>query len=199
MPRIRSSVLLLVPSTLAPSLGACWVAPRASTFQVEAPAPRPAVPSWASTPGDVAGYALADLQASPSVASFRGGPRLAVLPVEDRSRADVDTVLLTDLLTSAFATSARGTATLLGSDDAEAIAGARERLWTGRPLPEDPAILSRADYVLSSQVQDAPEADLAHDSYLLIRFHLLDADTGILAWSQSYKLLQETRWDDSSR
>lgn len=200
---------MLLPALLAFSLLAC---PPRPVVQV-VPAPQAAgqegtQASPASLPGVVA-LLVPALRESPALASFRGWPRVVVLPAENRSHMEADPARFTARLTELLGEKGAGTLLFLGPEAAAPITAARDRLWTGLSTPEDREVLGQVDWLLSVQILDpfltdastflasptegiaewgvgasAPQGEV---DYMVLRFQLIDSDTAVIAWTRTFR------------
>ena len=136
-----------------------------------------------------------DMLASPLVSGFEGAPRIAVLPVKNRSRFLIDQEIFTTLITDLLIQNAAGKLAILNRDIVDQIMREREMKRSGAVDSSQLKALAGADYFLEGEVQSlsASTAD-AQSDYVVIRFQMTDAETGIVGWSNSYEMKKEGSW-----
>ena len=136
-----------------------------------------------------------ELLVSPVLASFNGVPRVAVLPVKNRSRFLVDQEIFTTIITDLLIQNASGKLAVLNRDIVYQIVAEREMKRTGQVDSSGFKAMAGADYFLEGEVRSlsASTSD-AQSDYVVIRFQLTDAETGIVGWSNSYEMKKEGSW-----
>lgn len=136
-----------------------------------------------------------ELLASPVLAAKGGTPRIAVLPVKNRSRFLIDQDIFTTLLTDNLIQSAAGRLAVLNRDIVDQIMREREMKRTGQVDSSGSAALAGADFFLEGEVRAiSASTNKAQTDYVVIRFQLTDAETGIVGWSNSYEMKKEGSW-----
>jgi len=134
---------------------------------------------------------------SPALAAFQGTPRIAVLPVKNRSRFLVDQEIFTTLITDLIIQNASGQLAVLNRDIVDQIIAERELKASGQvdDAGAGAQAVAGADYFLQGEVRSlsASTAD-AQSDYVVIRFQMTDAETGIVIWSNSYEMKKEGSW-----
>jgi PBP1b-binding outer membrane lipoprotein LpoB len=137
-----------------------------------------------------------ELLASPAIANNTGSPRIAVLDVKNRSRFLIDQEIFTTLITDLLISNAAGKVAVLNRDLVKEIQQERQMKATGQVDSSGAtAPMAGADYFLEGEVRSlsASTSD-AQSDYVLIRFQLTDASTGIVNWSNSYEMKKEGSW-----
>ena len=136
-----------------------------------------------------------EILASPALAQFGGVPRIAVLPVKNRSRFLVDQEIFTTLITDQVINNAAGRMAVLNRDIVDQIVAEREMKRNGEVDSAELKALAGADYFLEGEIRSlsASTAD-AQSDYVVIRFQMTDAETGIVVWSNSYEMKKEGSW-----
>jgi PBP1b-binding outer membrane lipoprotein LpoB len=136
-----------------------------------------------------------ELLASPAVAGFSGAPRIAVLDVKNRSRFLIDQEIFTTLITDLLIQNAAGKVAVLNRDLAKEIAAERQMKASGQVDGAAVGQVAGADFFLEGEVRSlsASTSDTQSD-YVLIRFQLTDANSGIVSWSNSYEMKKEGSW-----
>ena len=135
------------------------------------------------------------LMASPVLDAFEGVPRIAVLPVKNRSRFLIDQEIFTTLITDLMIQNAAGKMAVLNREIVDQIWKEREMKRTGQVDSANFKAMAGADYFLQGEVRSlsASTAD-AQSDYVVIRFQLTDAECGIVSWSNSYEMKKEGSW-----
>ncbi len=192
----RATTARLVLLGLALSLTGCGVKTKKTTY-VD-PDAYGAVEGTGLEARDVRAVArqmAEELLVSPTIQSFEGAPRLAVLPVKNRSRFLVDQEIFTTLITDLLIQNASGQLAVLNRDIVEQIVAEREMKRQGQVDSSGFKAMAGADYFLEGEVRSlsASNAD-AQSDYVVIRFQLTDAETGIVSWSNSYEMKKEGSW-----
>ena len=136
-----------------------------------------------------------ELLASPVLAGFEGVPRIAVLPVKNRSRFLIDQEIFTTLITDLMIQNAAGKMAVLNREIVDQIWKEREMKRTGMVDSAEFKAMAGADYFLQGEGRSlsASTAD-AQSDYVVIRFQLTDAESGIVSWSNSYEMKKEGSW-----
>lgn len=143
----------------------------------------------------VAAQMAGEIMGSPALAKVSGVPRIAVLPVENRSRFLVDQEIFTTLITDILVQNAAGRLAILNRDIAQEIAREREMKRSGQVDSGALRQQAGADFFLDGEVQSLSASNYAAQSdYVVIRFQLTDAETGIVVWSNSYQMKKEGSW-----
>ena len=136
-----------------------------------------------------------ELLAAAPVQSFEGVPRLAVLPVENRSLFLIDQEIFPTLITDMLVQNAAGQLAVLNRDIVAEIMAEREKKRAGEVDAGELRAMAGADYFLEGEVQSLSASNYAAQSdYVVVRFQLTDAETGIVGWSNSYQMKKEGSW-----
>ncbi len=143
----------------------------------------------------VASQMASELMASPAVSGFAGTARIAVLPVENRSRFLIDQEIFTTLITDMLIQNAAGRLAILNRDIVDQIMKEREMKRSGQVDAGQLQALAGADFFLEGEVRSLSASSAAAQSdYVVIRFQLTNAETGIVVWSNSYQMKKEGSW-----
>ncbi|MEL6347266.1 MAG: CsgG/HfaB family protein [Myxococcota bacterium] len=136
-----------------------------------------------------------ELLVSPAIKGFEGRPRIAVLPVKNRSRFLIDQEIFTTLITDLLIQNAAGQLAILNRDIVDQIIQEREMKRSGEVDSSQFKALAGADYFLEGEVRSlsASTAD-AQSDYVLIRFQMTDAEDSVVVWSNSYEMKKEGSW-----
>lgn len=136
-----------------------------------------------------------ELVGSAAMAQFEGVPRIAVMPVKNRSRFLIDQEIFTTLITDLLVQNAAGKMAVLNRDIVEQIMKEREMKRAGEVDSSQLKAMAGADYFLQGEVRSlsASTSD-AQSDYVVIRFQLTDAESGIVSWSNSYEMKKEGSW-----
>ena len=126
---------------------------------------------------------------------FNGTPRIAVLDMKNRSRFLIDQAIFTTQITDILIQNADGKLAVLNRDIVEEIMAERERKRSGEADAYELNAMAGADFFLSGEVQSLSASDGANQSdYVVIRFQLTNAETGVVGWSNSYEMKKEGSW-----
>ena len=143
----------------------------------------------------VSAQMASELLASAAVQQFQGVPRVAVLPVKNRSRFLIDQEIFTTLITDQIIQNAAGSLAILNRDIVDQIMAERELKRQGAVDASQLRHLAGADFFLEGEVRSLSASDAAAQSdYVVIRFQLTDAETGIVSWSNAYEMKKEGSW-----
>lgn len=136
-----------------------------------------------------------DLLGSPLIASFQGAPRIAVVPVKNRSRFIIDSEIFTTLITDLLIQNAAGKLAILNRSLVDEILKERELKRSGQVDSTQLKAMAGADYFLEGEVRSLSASTAAAQSdYVVIRFELTDAETGVVGWSNAYEMKKEGSW-----
>jgi PBP1b-binding outer membrane lipoprotein LpoB len=136
-----------------------------------------------------------ELLASPSIQSFDGAPRIAVLPLKNRSRFLIDQELLSTLVTDKVIQNAAGKVAVLNRDLVKEIVAEREAKRAGDVDASGFRAMAGADFFLSGEVRGlSSSTNEAQSDYVVIRFQLTDAESGVVTWSNSFEMKKEGSW-----
>lgn len=148
---------------------------------------------------DVRGAAqqmTSDLLASPVLANLPSPPRIAVLPVENRSRFLIDVDILTTLITDEMVSGAQGRIQVVNRDLVDEIMKEREMKARGQ-VSDDGQLkaLAGVDYFMEGTVETlSASTNRAQTDYVVIRFQLTDAESSVITWSNKYEFKKEGSW-----
>lgn len=143
----------------------------------------------------VATQMATELMGSPAISGFEGAPRIAVLPVKNRSRFLVDQEIFTTLITDLLIQNSAGKLAVLNREIVDQIMNEREMKRAGQVDSAGLKAMAGADFFLEGEVRSlsASTAD-AQSDYVVIRFQMTDAESGIVSWSNSYEMKKEGSW-----
>jgi PBP1b-binding outer membrane lipoprotein LpoB len=143
----------------------------------------------------VASQMARDLLASPIIQAFQGAPRIAVIPVKNRSRFLIDQNIFTTLITDILIQNSAGKLAILNRDIVDQIMKEREMKRAGQVDSAGMKAMAGADYFLEGEIQSlSASTSEAQSDYVVIRFQLTDAETGIVGWSSSFQMKKEGSW-----
>lgn len=144
----------------------------------------------------VADQMARELLTSPAIQGFEGGaPRIALLKVKNRSRFLIDQDILTTLITDKLVSNAAGKVAMLDRALVEEIQAERDAKRAGNVDAQGFKAMAGADFFLTGEVRGlSASTDEALSDYVLIRFQLTDAESGIVSWSSSYEMKKEGSW-----
>jgi len=138
-----------------------------------------------------------DIMGSLGLADAGGPPpRIAVLPVTNESRFLIDQEIFTTLITDELVQNARGQLAIVNRERIDEILAEREMKAKGQ-VSDDGIIkaLAGVDYLLEGEVRSlSASTRRAQTDYVVIRFQLTDAESGIVTWSNRYEMKKEGGW-----
>jgi PBP1b-binding outer membrane lipoprotein LpoB len=136
-----------------------------------------------------------ELLSSAAIQKFNGVPRLAVLPVQNRSRFLVDQEIFTTLITDMLIQNASGKLAILNRDIVREIQKERDMKRNGQVDSGAQKAMAGADFFLDGEIQSLSASNAAAQSdFVVIRFQLTDAESGIVVWSNSFQMKKEGSW-----
>lgn len=143
----------------------------------------------------VADQMAREMLGSPVIQGFEGTPRVALLKVKNRSRFLIDQDILTTLITDKLVSNAAGKVAMLDRALVEEIQAERDAKRSGNIDAQGFKAMAGADFFLTGEVRGlSASTDEAQSDYVLIRFQLTDAESGIVSWSSSYEMKKEGSW-----
>lgn len=137
-----------------------------------------------------------ELLASGALKGGEGAPRVAVTPVENRTRFLIDQDIFTTLITDQLIQNAQGQLAIVNRDLMDQILAERKLKATGQVADDGRmSALAGVDYFLEGEVRAlSASTNKAQTDYVVIRFQTTDAETGIITWSNSYEMKKEGKW-----
>jgi PBP1b-binding outer membrane lipoprotein LpoB len=136
-----------------------------------------------------------ELIASAAIAQYDGMPRIAVMPVENRSRFLIDQDIFTTLITDQLVQGADGTFAIVNRDLINEIMAERQRKRSGEVDSQGYKSLSGVEFFLEGEIRSlSASTNRAQTDYVLVRFQLTDAESTIVTWSNSYEMKKEGSW-----
>ena len=147
----------------------------------------------------VADQMTAELIASPVLATWAdkgNAPRIAVIPVENRSRFLIDQDIITTLITDQLVQGAIGKLAVVNREQMDEILAEREAKRSGDVDSKgDFKALAGVEYFLEGEVRSlSASTTKAQTDYVVVRFQLTDAESGVIGWSNSYEMKKEGGW-----
>jgi TolB-like protein len=123
-------------------------------------------------------------------------PKVAVLPVENRSRFLIDQDIFTTLLTDQLIQNASGQLAIVNRDLLDQILRERDMKAKGQVSDDGQlSALAGVDYFLEGEVRSlSASTNRAQTDYVVVRFQLTDAESGIVGWSNSYEMKKQGSW-----
>ena len=123
-------------------------------------------------------------------------PRVAVTPVENRSRFLIDQDIFTTLITDQLIQHSKGQLAIVNRDLMDQILAERKMKARGE-VSDDGKLnaLAGVDFFLEGEVRAlSASTNRAQTDYVVVRFQMTDAETGIIGWSNSYEMKKEGKW-----
>ncbi len=137
-----------------------------------------------------------ELLTSGPIQKFDGTPRVAVLDVENRSRFLIDADIFTTLITDQLIQGAQGKLAIVNRDLIKQIQKEREMKRKGEVDSEsDFKALAGVEFFLEGEVRSlSASTNKNQTDYVVIRFQVTDAESGIVGWSNSYEMKKQGHW-----
>ncbi len=139
-----------------------------------------------------------ELLASAPIKGFSGdgAPRVAVLPLENRSRFLIDQEIFTTLITDQLIQGAQGKLSIVNRDLIKEIVEERERKRSGRvDSSTEFKALAGVEFFLEGEIRSlSASTHKAQTDYVVVRFQLTDAESAVVGWSNSYEMKKEGGW-----
>jgi PBP1b-binding outer membrane lipoprotein LpoB len=143
----------------------------------------------------VAGEMTVQLLGSPAVAAHEGPARVAILPIENRTRFLIDPEIVGTLVSDQVINGGGGRIAVVNRDLLDEILAERERLRTGAVEGGPVGALAGVDFFLEGEMRGLAASDARNQSdYLVVRFQLTDVRSGIVSWSNSWEVKKEGGW-----
>jgi PBP1b-binding outer membrane lipoprotein LpoB len=144
----------------------------------------------------VANQMSQELMSSPALTSAQIPPRIAVLPIENRSRFLIDAGIITTLITDEVISTSAGKLAIVNRDLIDQILKEREMKAKGEVSDDGKlAALAGLDWFLEGTIESlSASTNKAQTDYVVVRFQLTNAETGIVAWSNRYEMKKEGSW-----
>lgn len=138
-----------------------------------------------------------ELLASSAIEGFKGVPRVAVLPVENRTRFLIDQEIFTTLITDQIIQGAAGRLGIVNRDLLDDILQEREMKRSGQVDNTTTfKALSGVEFFLEGEVRSlSASTNKAQTDYVVIRFQLTDAESSMIVWSNSFEMKKEGGWN----
>ena len=107
----------------------------------------------------------------------------------------IDQDILTTLITDKLVSNAAGKVAMLDRALVEEIQAERDAKRAGNVDAQGFKAMAGADFFLTGEVRGlSASTDEAQSDYVVIRFQLTDAESGIVTWSSSYEMKKEGSW-----
>ena len=143
----------------------------------------------------VAAQMTSELLGSPALADQKA-PRVAVLPVENRSRFLIDAGILTTLITDEIISTSAGRLAVVNRELVDQIMKERDMKARGQ-VSDDGQVqaLAGVDWFLEGSVESlSASTNRAQTDYVVIRFQLTNAESSVVSWSNRYEMKKEGSW-----
>jgi PBP1b-binding outer membrane lipoprotein LpoB len=144
----------------------------------------------------VAGQMAGDLLGCPAISSSQTPPRIAILDVENRSRFLIDAGIFTTLIQDTLVSDGAGKLAIVNRDLLDQIKKERAMKASGEVTDTGKLqALAGVDWFLEGSIESLSASDArAQTDYVVVRFQLTNADSGIVAWSNRYEMKKEGSW-----
>jgi PBP1b-binding outer membrane lipoprotein LpoB len=141
----------------------------------------------------VAAQMSGDLLQSPAMNNTQSVPRIAVLPIQNRSRFLFDAEIITTLITDELISTSAGRLAIVNRDLIDQILQERQMKSRGEVSDDGqlPA-LAGVDWFLEGTIESlSASTSNAQTDYVVNRFQLTNAETSVVAWSSRYEMKKE--------
>jgi TolB-like protein len=136
-----------------------------------------------------------ELIASGPITKFEGTPRIAVMPVDNRSRFLIDQDIFTTLITDQLIQGSGGSLAIVNRDLIDQIVDERERKRDGHVDAQGFKALAGVEFFLEGEIRSlSASTNRAQTDYVIVRFQLTDAESSIVGWSNSYEMKKQGTW-----
>jgi PBP1b-binding outer membrane lipoprotein LpoB len=144
----------------------------------------------------VANQMAQELMSAPALTSAERPPRIAVLPIENRSRFLIDAGIITTLITDEVISTSAGKLAIVNRDLIDQILKEREMKAKGEVSDDGKlAALAGLDWFLEGSIESlSASTNKSQTDYVVVRFQLTNAETGIVSWSNRYEMKKEGSW-----
>ena len=136
-----------------------------------------------------------ELRSSRLVADFDGVPRVAVMPMENRSRFLFDQDIFTSLVTDELVMAINGEIAVVNRDLLDTIIKERDMKRAGDVDSQGFKSLSGVEFFLQGEVRSlSASTDKKQTDYVVVHFALTDAESGVVGWSNRYEMKKQGSW-----
>lgn len=134
------------------------------------------------------------------LAGAEGRPRIALLPVKNRTRFRIDGELFTTKIQDMMMALQPGKFGFVARDRIHAIENERRRKRSGETDSSKLVSLAGVDFFLTGELRGMHQVSwLGQSDYVNFHFELIDAETGIKVWAESYDIRKIGKWSDVYR
>ena len=131
----------------------------------------------------------------PAIANAQRPPRVALLPVRNRTRFRIDSDILTTKIRDEIMMHTQGKMIFLARTRVDEIMQEREAKRAGRTTASKLSKLSGADYFLTGELRSISKSNSKRVSdYIVYSFQLIDTETSDILWAQSYDVKKQGKW-----
>ncbi len=124
-------------------------------------------------------------------------PRIAMLPVKNRTRFLIDGEILIVQIQDHMNEFQPGKFAFVARDRLPAIEAERELKRSGEADSSKTTPLAGVDFFLTGEMRGIGQAGPGVQSdYVMFHFELIDAETGIKAWTGNYEVRKVGQWSD---
>lgn len=146
----------------------------------------------------VADQMAQELLASRPIVGWKGErkPRIAVIPVENRTRFLIDQDIFTTLITDQLIQGAQGQLSIVNRDQLKQIMAEREMKRRGQvDTTGELKALAGVEFFLEGEIRSlSASTNKAQTDYVVVRFQLTDAESGVVGWSNSFEMKKQGGW-----
>ena len=133
---------------------------------------------------------------NPVITGSKTAPRMAVMPVENRTRFLIDQDIFTAMISDQIISGAAGRIAVVNRDLMDQIMQERKMKSSGVVDSQGPQkALAGVDYFLEGELHSLSASTNSRQSdYVVARFQLTDSESGVVVWSQSFEMKKEGSW-----
>jgi len=143
----------------------------------------------------VADQMATELIGSGPILQYEGTPRIAVLPVQNRTRFLIDQDIFNTLITDQLIQGSAGKLAIVNRELTDQIVAEREMKRQGEVDTQGFKALSGVEFFLEGELRSlSASTNKNQTDYVVVRFQLTDSESGIIGWSNSYEMKKEGGW-----
>jgi len=132
---------------------------------------------------------------TPEIAYAKGRPRIALLPVENRTRFRIDAEIFTMKMRNELIKFAGGKMRFIARNRLGSIEAERDDKRDGRFDASSEKNLSGADFFLTGTLRSISKAaGRGLSDYIVYSFELIDAESSDIVWAGEYETKKEGLW-----
>ncbi len=136
-----------------------------------------------------------ELMSSKMLKDFESVPRVAVLPMENRSRFLIDQEIFTSMITDELVMASSGRLAVVNRELTAQIMKEREMKRSGTVDSQGFKALSGVEFFVEGKISSLSASDNRNQTdFIVVQFTLTDAESGVVGWSNRYEMKKEGGW-----